>query len=156
MTFDDAGAFAAWVTPHLGVMGLLATRLAGAEARDDVVQEALARAWRKRALFDPERGTPRAWLLAIVADRARRHRVRRPRPVTPPRDAAVAGPDAERIDLERAIATLPPRMRLAVDCVYFVDLSVAETARVMGVSEGTVKSTLFDARARLRRALEDS
>jgi len=49
---------------------------------------------------------------------------------------------------------LPPRMRLAVECVYFVDLAIADTAAVMGVSEGTVKSTLSDARARLRAMLE--
>jgi RNA polymerase sigma-70 factor (ECF subfamily) len=43
---------------------------------------------------------------------------------------------------------------LAVDCFYFVGLTVSETAAVMGCSEGTVKSTLSDARARLRAALE--
>ena len=71
-----------------------------------------------------------------------------------PGAAFVAGPDESGIDLERAIASLPPRMKLAVDCVYFVDLTIADTAAVMGVSEGTVKSTLSDARARLRLTLE--
>ena len=42
---------------------------------------------------------------------------------------------------------LAPRQRLAIDCFYFVGLSLAETAAVMGCSEGTVKSTLSDARA---------
>ena len=51
---------------------------------------------------------------------------------------------------------LPRRMRLAVECVYFVDLTIADTAAVMGISEGTVKSTLSDARARLRTMLEVS
>jgi DNA-directed RNA polymerase specialized sigma24 family protein len=59
-------------------------------------------------------------------------------------------------DLDRAVASLPPRQRLAVDCFYYAGLSVAETAVVMGCSEGTVKSTLFDARARLRPLLEVS
>jgi RNA polymerase sigma-70 factor (ECF subfamily) len=62
--------------------------------------------------------------------------------------------DGTRLDLERALLMLAPRMRLAIDCFYFVGLSVAETAVVMGVAEGTVKSTLSDARARLRQALE--
>ncbi len=48
---------------------------------------------------------------------------------------------------------LPPRMRLAVECCYFAELSIAETAEVMGVASGTVKSTLSDARARLRALL---
>ena len=58
------------------------------------------------------------------------------------------------IDVEFAVATLPPRQRLAIDCYYFVGLSVIETAAVMGCSEGTVKSTLSDARHRLRPLLE--
>ena len=113
--------------------------LAGPSERDDVVQEALTRAWRKRTQFDSDRGSPRSWLLAIVADRARRTwRRKEPRPAA---FAAgfVAGPDATRLDLEAAVAWLPSRMRLAVECVYFVDLTIADTAVVMGVSEGTVK-----------------
>ena len=153
-----ADDFAVWVSPHLTSMGYLAARLVGDADRDDVVQEALSRAWRKRHTFDPGRGTPRAWLLAIVADRGRRHRGRR-RPVEPMNAAgvdrlSVPSADGTRVDLERAVQALPERMRLAIDCVYFVGLSVAETATVMNVAEGTVKSTLHDARARLRRMLE--
>ena len=62
----------------------------------------------------------------------------------------------ERLDVEYAVARLAPRQRLAVDCFYFVGLSVAETAAVMQCSEGTVKSTLSDARHRLRPLLEVS
>jgi RNA polymerase sigma-70 factor (ECF subfamily) len=60
----------------------------------------------------------------------------------------------DRLDVEFAVARLPPRQRLAVDCFYFAGLSVADTAAVMGCSEGTVKSTLSDARERLRPLLE--
>jgi RNA polymerase sigma-70 factor (ECF subfamily) len=49
---------------------------------------------------------------------------------------------------------LTARQRQAVDCLYFAGLTVAETAAVMGCAEGTVKSTLSDARARLRTLLE--
>src|SRR5207253_10246467 len=71
--------FGAWVAPHLRAMSLLAARLSSDSERDDVVQEALIRAWDKRAQFNPDRGTPAAWLLAITADRARRaRRGRRP------------------------------------------------------------------------------
>jgi DNA-directed RNA polymerase specialized sigma24 family protein len=137
-------------------MGNLAARMVGPAERDDVVQEALTRAWRKRSQFDVDRGSARSWLLAIVADRSRRT-WRRPRRGQIVSGAGfVAGPDEVRLDLERAVANLPPRMRLAVDCVYFVDLTIGDTAVVMGVSEGTVKSTLSDARARLRTMLEVS
>ena len=62
----------------------------------------------------------------------------------------------ERVDVEYAVASLPPRQRLAVDCFYFVGLSVTETAAVMRCSEGTVKSTLSDVRQRLRPLLEEN
>lgn len=147
--------FGAWVAPHLVPMSNLAARLVGASERDDVVQEALTRAWRKRHTFDSRKGTPRVWLLAIVADRSRRFHQRN-RGVRPLGEPSVSATDGSRIDVERAVASLPPRMRSVVDCFYFVDLTVAETARVMGISEGTVKSTLADARERLRPLLEET
>jgi RNA polymerase sigma-70 factor (ECF subfamily) len=137
-------------------MGHLAARLAGPTDRDDVVQEALTRAWRKRDQFDPLRGSARSWLLAIVADRARRSWRRPAHAAAEVAMGFVAGTDDARLDLERAVERLPSRMRLAVDCVYFVDLTITDTAAVMGVSEGTVKSTLSDARSRLRAMLEES
>lgn len=147
----DADAFGGWVAPHLRAMGLLAARLTSLDERDDVVQEALARAWSRRSTFDGRRGTPSAWLLAITADQARRTRTRRRRPGIGVVPTDQAGHDP---DLEAALRKLTGRQRLAVDCIYFVGLSVAETAAVMGCAEGTVKSTLSDARQRLRPLLE--
>jgi RNA polymerase sigma factor (sigma-70 family) len=153
---ETAEAFADWVRPHLVAITRLAARLAPDADRDDVVQDALARAWRKRGQYDAKRGTPAAWLLAITADQARQARRRR-RPLLLFADVAARVRSADdRVDVEYAVASLPARQRLAVDCFYFVGLSVAETAAVMRCSEGTVKSTLFDARRRLRPLLEVS
>lgn len=147
-------AFAAWVAPHMPAMARLAARLAPDADRDDIVQEALVRAWTKRRQYDDKRGTPSAWLLAITADQAAkaRSRVRR---LVPLEDTGTTGstPD-DGLDLRRALAQLTERQRLAVDCVYFVGLTVVETAAVMRCAEGTVKSTLADARAKLRALLE--
>lgn len=135
-------------------MSRLAARLAPDADRDDVVQEALVRAWRKRDQYDERRGTAATWLLAITADQARRARRRR-RPYALLGDITVPGGSLDdRVDVEAAVARLPTRQKLAVDCFYFVGLSVAETAAVMSCSEGTVKSTLSDARKRLRLLLE--
>jgi RNA polymerase sigma factor (sigma-70 family) len=152
-------AFADWVRPHLPAMARLAARLGPPADRDDIVQEALTRAWLKRDRYDGRRGTPSAWLLAITADQARkaggRHWSRRwfSGSAGP---AAVAARADDRLDLERALRRLTARQRLAVDCHYFVGLSTAETAAVMRCSGGTVKSTLADARAKLRTLLEVS
>jgi RNA polymerase sigma-70 factor (ECF subfamily) len=142
-------------------MARLAARLAPAADRDDVVQEALVRAWTKRRLYDAGRGSAAAWLLAITADQAGKARrrassARRPVPVEPVPAEPTDGPDGPDPDLAGAVAALPPRQRLAVDCFYYAGLTVAETAAVMGCAEGTVKSTLSDARARLRPLLEVS
>jgi RNA polymerase sigma factor (sigma-70 family) len=145
--------FSDWVRPHLAALTRLAARLAPSGDRDDVVQESLARAWTKRSQFDPARGSALAWLLAITADQARRARRRRRPFALFQADRRVRSIDA-RLDIEFAVSKLPTRQRLAVDCFYFVGLSVAETAVVMGCAEGTVKSTLSDARARLQRILE--
>jgi len=143
-------------------MTRLARRLAPHADADDIVQDSLVRAWRKRDQFDEGRGTVTTWLLAIVADQARssrRTRVRRLRVVDDFADVPDA-PDpaavATDVDLERAIAGLADRQQLAVHLHYFVGLSVDETAAVMACSAGTVKSTLFDARSRLRALLGDT
>lgn len=55
----------------------------------------------------------------------------------------------------RALARVPLRMRTAVVLRYYEDLSVAETAAVMGIAEGTVKSSVAKGLDRLRLLLED-
>jgi RNA polymerase sigma factor (sigma-70 family) len=145
--------FADWVRPHLTAMSRLAARFAPDADRDDVVQEALLRAWSKRRQYDPERGALSSWLLAITADQAGKARRRARRPLALVGDRPSKDADA-RVDVERALVHLSVRQRQAVDCLYFVGLSVSETAAVMGCSEGTVKSTLADARAKLRVLLE--
>jgi len=48
----DSGEFADWVGPHVGAMARLAARLAPDADHDDVVQESLVRAWRRRSTYD--------------------------------------------------------------------------------------------------------
>lgn len=149
----QAHEFAAWVDPHLPAMARYAARLVPDADRDDVVQEALVRAWRRRGTYDERRGAPLPWLLAIVADRARRHR-NRTRPTVLLVEAPVGAPDPQ-VDLERAVAQLTGRQRQAVDLHYFVGLDIASCALAMGCAEGTVKATLHQARGRLRALLGD-
>lgn len=149
---DDLDAFYSLVAPELPKMGRVAARLAGFDNRDDVVQDALLRAWRSREQFDPTRGTLSAWLLTITAHEATRVRRRVANRVVRRSSPSPLGPD-EAIDLAQALGLLTARERLAVDCYYFAGLSVTETAGVMRCSDGTVKSTLFSARERLRGML---
>lgn len=160
---DERLAFDAWAGPHLPVMRQLAVRLAGSAAADDCVQDALLRAWTRRADFDGKRGTARSWLLAIVADQARQ---RARRPDRPTASLTVVGADAggwsepraaaadeTDLDLRAAVEQLPERQRLAVECHYYLGLKTKETAQVMNAAPGTVSSTLAAARDSLRQIL---
>ncbi|MFC8733667.1 RNA polymerase sigma factor [Luteimicrobium sp. NPDC057192] len=149
---------AAALAEHRAAMRRLAYVLVGPHDADDVVQDAAERAWAKRHTFDPARGSVRPWLLAIVADRARQ-RWRRPAPVWDelhPDALVVAGTGPVSADLGRAVARLAPRQRAAVVLHYYVDLPVTEVAALLECAEGTVKSTLHDARAALERTLGGS
>lgn len=74
-------------------------------------------------------------------------------PVDPHHD-----PDAHdrRLELAAALGRLSPRQRAVVVLRYFDDLTERETAQLLGVSVGTVKSHARDALARLRVLLPDS
>jgi RNA polymerase sigma-70 factor (ECF subfamily) len=136
-------------------MAWLARRSVKEPDWEDVLQEALSAAWRKRGQFDPARGTARNWLLAIVADQCFKNR-RRSRPVlvAEPAERPVSDTDgSEQVDIDAALAKLTDRQRLAVNLRYFLDLPVADVGQVLGCSEGTAKSTLSDARRRLRELL---
>jgi RNA polymerase sigma factor (sigma-70 family) len=152
----SASDFEAAVIAHIQVMYRLAASLASPNDAEDVVQDALARAWTKRSQFDSSRGSVRTWLLAIVADHARQRWRRRPHMV----DASFLQPTEPenpnsdtRLDARRAVAGLPPRQRTAIVLYHYVDLPVIEVANLMGCSPGTVKSTLRDARRALSTTL---
>lgn len=160
-TMERAGRdeFSSWVHPHLPAMRRLAVRLTDASCADDVVQEALLRAWQRRTTYDEGRGAPVGWLLAIVVDRARRHRTRsrthaRLDEASEAADHSAAA-DGRDLDLERAVERLSGRQRLAVELYYFVGADVATCAAAMDCAEGTVRATLHQARARLRDLIGD-
>ena len=150
---SDAAGFTAWVRPHWTAMARLAARLSG-DGWEDVLQEALCAAWRKRGRFDEGRGSARNWLLAITADQARKawRRSSRPGPGLVDDTPVRTGPERD-LDVERALGSLSPRQRVAVELHYYLGLPIDDLAAVMGCAPGTVKSTLADARARLRAQL---
>jgi RNA polymerase sigma factor (sigma-70 family) len=67
----------------------------------------------------------------------------------------VSGDIEGRVALRAAIDDLPARQQEAVLLHYLLDLPVSETASVMGIDQGTVKTHLSRARTALERALRD-
>ncbi len=119
----------------------------------DAVQEALTKAWAKRAAVQPERF--RAWLVRIVINEC--HNVyRRRKRVTlmaeaepPPGDAPEPNPD-----LRESLSALPERLRLPLTLHYLEGFPLADVARILRLPIGTVKSRLHQARKALRLQLE--
>jgi RNA polymerase sigma-70 factor (sigma-E family) len=129
---------------------------------EDLLQTALLRTARQwsRARDAPEAYT-RKVLINLSRDRIRTL-FRRPReaPLPPDPDnlrTVDAGYDqvAERRAVVRALAELPTRQRQVVVLRFFEDLSVEQTAQLLGFSTGTVKSHTSRALARLRELLAD-
>ncbi|MEU6410871.1 sigma-70 family RNA polymerase sigma factor [Microbispora sp. NPDC046933] len=158
----DLDAYEVLVTRYSAVAHRTASLLGAADEAEDVVQEAFVKAFRHLKGF--RRGSSfRPWLLRIVANethdltrsRGRRSdlavrlgREREPFGPEDPEDAAV-GADG-RTRLLEAVRALPDGEREAVVCRYFLQLSEAETAEVLGLRLGTVKSRTFRALRRLR------
>lgn len=141
-------------------LAALATALCGdREAGRDVAQEALARAfgeWDRVGRLQSPGGWARRVVVNLARDHWRHVAVRRRRlPQLTIRTAADGATDDRLLDAEMwaAVTVLPERQRIAVALFYIGDRSISEVAEVMGVHEGTVKTTLHNAREGLRRAL---
>jgi RNA polymerase sigma-70 factor (sigma-E family) len=122
----------------------------------DHVQEALIRvyvAWPRLTRAGREHAYARKAVVSAFLDQARRRSstevAREPDPGTPS-GQDVAESVTARAALMAALADLPPRQRACVVLRYFEDLSVADTATVLGCTEGTVKSQTSRALSSLR------
>ena len=163
----DLDAYAALVARYTVRAHRAAFLLGAGEEADDVVQESFVKAFRHLARFRV--GEPFGpWLLRIVANETRnltRSRRRRAaltlRLATAPPGAAADGTVAEVLATERrarlvaAVGGLPARERQVLVCRYFLDLSEAETARVLARPLGSVKSSTSRALNRLRGLFVD-
>jgi RNA polymerase sigma factor (sigma-70 family) len=125
---------------------------------EDVVQVTFEIALRRGDTIR-DRGSLRAWLLAIEAREAVR-RVRSMRRFLSfgPHVHDVATTDYghdQSLVLRDALSALPRRVRAAIALHYLADYSVRDTASALGVSENTIKTQLKTGLARLREELGD-
>ncbi|MFF0339885.1 SigE family RNA polymerase sigma factor [Kribbella sp. NPDC004875] len=127
---------------------------------DDVVQDALYKlylAWPKVRRV----GNPFAYARRIVVNAAydgRRRPWRREVAIADVPDQVdlddFANGHAERDEVLEALRSLGPRQRACVVLRYYEDLSVEQTAEILGCSEGTVKSQAARGLDTLRRAID--
>ncbi len=153
----DSASFAAFVERHRGDLVRVARRIAvdWSEA-EDVVQDtlmALWRRWQRRLPDDPTAYAFRAVTLNAIKRRTRR---RRAAPLEAAGDAPAPPPAVEPLnplELERAIALLPPAQQAVVRMRFYLGLSLAQIGRNLSISSNTAASRCRYALAALRKAL---
>ena len=159
----DPTGFDALYAAHVERVFALCLRMTADERRaEELTQTVFVKAWRRIGTFRGDAAFS-TWLHRVTVNTVlddRKARGRRPAQLSAvPDEAYGAGADAsdpaERLALERAIASLPDRARTAVVLHGIEGYSYEEVAERMGVAVGTVKSHIHRARALLIERLED-
>ena len=160
----DRTTFDRLVLEHLPAAQRFAIRLTGdPDTAEDLVQDALLKAHRSWQTF---RGESRfqTWLFQIIVN-CFRDRLRTQIAATPRVNESHADPAAGRPELQlqsdelgelvaREVSTLPPRQREVLVLIVYEDLSIRETATLLGLSEQNVRTNLHFARERLKERLK--
>jgi RNA polymerase sigma-70 factor (ECF subfamily) len=130
---------------------------------EEVTQEALLEIWRTASRFDPDRGSPMAWMLTIVhrkaVDRVRSAEAATRRDTTyhqhnqavdhdATADAAHASLEAKRV--RTALGSLTEVQREALELAYFGGYTHTEVATMLDLPVGTAKTRIRDGLIRLR------
>ncbi|MCP3799492.1 RNA polymerase sigma factor SigM [Allokutzneria sp. A3M-2-11 16] len=159
----DPHAFTELVRRHRDRLWAVALRtLRDPEEAADALQEAFISAFRAAGSFRAESQVT-TWLHRIVVnaclDRIRR---RQARPTVPLPEAGPGEPAVTRdamadretsLAVQSALAELPAEQRSAIVLVDVEGYSVAETAKILGIAEGTVKSRCARGRGKLAKVL---
>ena len=157
-------AFGRLYRRYASLLFRVAARSLDHSTAEEIVQDVFMAVWRGAAVFTPERGTFRAWVLRIahfrVLNELRRRR-RRPQLKPDPDGVLLAnlpggGPKPEdsamrealRPVIQSACQELPRPQQRAVDLAFFKNLSHQEAAAEVGIPLGTFKT-------RVRTAIRD-
>jgi RNA polymerase sigma-70 factor, ECF subfamily len=162
----DAAAWEPLVLEHQEAVFRLSYLLLGdPDDAEDIAQETFLRAWNHLKRFDTTRPL-RPWLLSIASNLASNRRRSAGRYLSaltrafrnePVSSAGIEEKSTRRMEasyLWKAVQTLSVPDQQIVYLRYFLDLSVAETAEILKIAEGTVKSRLSRALDRLRGIIQ--
>lgn len=128
---------------------------------EDVLQEVALRAWRHAGELDPTADSVRPWLFTVLRNLViDGHRARQARPPEAGDSELAMQPVSDSVDhiltsqvLAEALRDLRPAQREVLLHVHYLGRSVTQTAQVLGVPPGTVKSRTYYAARALREAL---
>jgi RNA polymerase sigma-70 factor, ECF subfamily len=160
----DESAFATlYDTVSAKVYGLAVRVVRDPAQAEEVAQESFLEVWRTASRYDPDRGSPNAWILTIVHRRAvdrvraaesatRRDAVYhdRNRPVSHDETAEAATASLEAHRVRSALSSLTQVQREAVELAYLQGYTHTEVARMLDLPVGTAKTRIRDGLIRLR------
>lgn len=146
--FDDA-----FRSLYPRAFGLAVRMVGNRAAAEDLAAETMARAYVRWDRLDPDRRA--GWVLRVTANQAIDLLRRKGRTLEP---GVIDLEDATtlRLALAAALARLPRRQREAIALRYLSDLTEAETASVLGIGVGSVKTHTHRGLATLRADLGDA
>jgi RNA polymerase sigma-70 factor, ECF subfamily len=144
------------------VFAYVASFLGDRAAAEDVTALAFERAFRRRALFNPRRGSERAWLFGIARNAALdelRRRRRSSSLLSEPLEQACEEDQLEgivrRATVREALARLDARERELIALKFHAGLSNPDIARVLGLSESNAGTLLHRTISKLRKACDE-
>lgn len=155
----DKDAFDAVYRRHAGVIrDRLRRRCADPELREEVLQDTFLAVWRGAAGWNGS-GEVQAWIWGIAVHRlagALRSRMSRPYPAVAAEQPVPSAEDEVLRDghygeLWEAVTRLTPELREVVRATVFLQLTTHETAGLLGIPQGTVKTRMMRARKTLRQ-----
>lgn len=151
-------------------LGLLRRMLGDLNEAEEVLQEVFLQVWRDAYRYDPERATPRGWILLITRsralDRLRSTTARQRREDEKVRSEgvrAMAPLGTRRLEqherqrrIGSALARLPREQRQVIELAFFEGLTQTQMAARLGAPLGTVKSRVLLAMKKLREILAEN
>lgn len=128
---------------------------------EELVQDTFVKVWRGAGRFDPDRGSPRAWIYSIARNSAidlKRRRSARPLDLNDPGPEVFGATEphehlVERIEVRDALSGLSEDHRTVLELSYDEGLTQAEIADHLSIPLGTVKTRTYHALRAMRREL---
>lgn len=150
------------------VYGLVLRIVRDEGAADEVTGDVYVQVWRQAVRYEAERGKALSWLLTVARSRAiDRLRAQRARgresesleaaarmPALEPGPEECSADSQRRRIVQRALATIAPDQRRAIELAYWGGLSHSQVAEALGEPLGTVKTRIRVGMYRLRETLD--
>lgn len=157
---DERDVREAYAAHASELYGFAVRSLGDAGLAEEAVQETFLRAWRAGERFDPQIGSLRTWLFAILRNVVidlGRARAARPRVADGGVEPAVEPFDDALLawQIEEAMRRIGEQHRRVLVETYYRGRPYAEVAEELGVPEGTVKSRVYYGLRALRVVLEE-